>query len=1155
MQVSRFFSGTHTVIFALVACFASFSAQGATPLPTMADPNLQTCLTEQANRNGWQSAEQVTQLDCSGRGVARLEGIEGLFVLAALDLSNNAIVDAWPLSALRTLTKLNLSGNRSIDIVQLRPVLDINWGLTSLGLNGIRVGAFSNLGALFNPQTGRPYDFVELDLGNTGLTDLAGNKSLDFLQPYASLTRLNVAGNGIDNIQALMSPSLAALAELDLSNNALVDLGPLMALHTLTKLNLSGNRSIGIVQVRPVLDINWGLTSLGLNGIRIGAFSNLGALFNPQTGRPYDFVELDLGNTGLTDFSGNKSLDFLQPYANLTRLNVAGNEISNIQVLPIFTRLAELDLSNNAIADAWPLSALRTLTKLNLSGNRSIDIVQVRPVLDMNWGLTSLGLNGIRVGAFSNLGALFNPQTGRPYDFVELDLGNTGLTDFSGNKSLDFLQPYGNLMRLNIAGNGIDNIQVFTSPNPNGSGPNFAKLSELDISNNAVVDAWPLSALRTLTKLNLSGNRSIDIVQVRPVLDINWGLTSLGLNGIRIGAFSNLGALFNPQTGRPYDFVELDLGNTGLTDFSGNKSLDFLQPYANLTSLNVAGNGIDNIQVFTSPNPNGSGPNFAKLSELDISNNAIIDAWPLSALRTLTKLNLSGNRSIDIVQVRPVLDINWGLTSLGLNGIRIGAFSNLGALFNPQTGRPYDFVELDLGNTGLTDFSGNKSLDFLQSYASLMRLNVAGNGIDNIQALMSPSLAALAELDLSNNALVDLGPLMALHTLTKLNLSGNRSIDIMQVRPVLDTNWGLTSLGLNGIRIGAFSNLGALFNPQTGRPYDFVELDLGNSGLTDLAGNKSLDFLQPYANLTRLNVAGNGIDNIQVFWSQNLNGSGPNFAKLAELDLSSNAIVDVGPLTALRTLVALNLVDNTQIRCVDLDNLALALPQTDIRRPASCVGANVPPVANTGAPQTVNEGSAVTLAGSGIDSDGTIASYLWTQTAGPAVALVNANGATSTFTAPQVTADTVLAFQLTVTDNNGATATATTTVTVANVKGVDLVVTAASGSVTTVKRGSSFYFASTTRNAGDLSTSTSTTTGLYLSSDAAITAGDVRVGAVGIRGLGPGQAVNAVNRVTVPLTLAPGTYYLGAIADYTRRQPELDEANNSLAGIAIQVTQ
>jgi len=888
MQVSRFFSGTHTVIFALVACFASFSAQGATPLPTMADPNLQTCLTEQANRNGWQSAEQVTQLDCSGRGVARLEGIEGLFVLAALDLSNNAIVDAWPLSALRTLTKLNLSGNRSIDIVQLRPVLDINWGLTSLGLNGIRVGAFSNLGALFNPQTGRPYDFVELDLGNTGLTDLAGNKSLDFLQPYASLTRLNVAGNGIDNIQALMSPSLAALAELDLSNNALVDLGPLMALHTLTKLNLSGNRSIGIVQVRPVLDINWGLTSLGLNGIRIGAFSNLGALFNPQTGRPYDFVELDLGNTGLTDFSGNKSLDFLQPYANLTRLNVAGNEISNIQVLPIFTRLAELDLSNNAIADAWPLSALRTLTKLNLSGNRSIDIVQVRPVLDMNWGLTSLGLNGIRVGAFSNLGALFNPQTGRPYDFVELDLGNTGLTDFSGNKSLDFLQPY-----------------------------------------------------------------------------------------------------------------------------------------ANLTSLNVAGNGIDNIQVFTSPNPNGSGPNFAKLSELDISNNAIIDAWPLSALRTLTKLNLSGNRSIDIVQVRPVLDINWGLTSLGLNGIRIGAFSNLGALFNPQTGRPYDFVELDLGN----------------------------------------------------------------------------------------------------------------------------------SGLTDLAGNKSLDFLQPYANLTRLNVAGNGIDNIQVFWSQNLNGSGPNFAKLAELDLSSNAIVDVGPLTALRTLVALNLVDNTQIRCVDLDNLALALPQTDIRRPASCVGANVPPVANTGAPQTVNEGSAVTLAGSGIDSDGTIASYLWTQTAGPAVALVNANGATSTFTAPQVTADTVLAFQLTVTDNNGATATATTTVTVANVKGVDLVVTAASGSVTTVKRGSSFYFASTTRNAGDLSTSTSTTTGLYLSSDAAITAGDVRVGAVGIRGLGPGQAVNAVNRVTVPLTLAPGTYYLGAIADYTRRQPELDEANNSLAGIAIQVTQ
>ena len=94
---------------------------------------------------------------------------------------------------------------------------------------------------------------------------------------------------------------------------------------------------------------------------------------------------------------------------------------------------------------------------------------------------------------------------------------------------------------------------------------------------------------------------------------------------------------------------------------------------------------------------------------------------------------------------------------------------------------------------------------------------------------------------------------------------------------------------------------------------------------------------------------------------------------------------------------------------------------------------NVPPTANAGAAQTVNEKTAVTLTGSGTDTDGTIASYAWVQTAGPAVTLTNANAAVATFTAPAVTASTVLTFQLTVTDNLGATGTATVNVTVQHV--------------------------------------------------------------------------------------------------------------------------
>ena len=60
------------------------------------------------------------------------------------------------------------------------------------------------------------------------------------------------------------------------------------------------------------------------------------------------------------------------------------------------------------------------------------------------------------------------------------------------------------------------------------------------------------------------------------------------------------------------------------------------------------------------------------------------------------------------------------------------------------------------------------------------------------------------------------------------------------------------------------------------------------------------------------------------------------------------------------------------------------------------------------------------LAGS-TDSDGTVDSYLWTQTEGPPVTLDDATAAQPTFTAPLVdAAGDTLVFSLVVTDNDGA---------------------------------------------------------------------------------------------------------------------------------------
>lgn len=91
---------------------------------------------------------------------------------------------------------------------------------------------------------------------------------------------------------------------------------------------------------------------------------------------------------------------------------------------------------------------------------------------------------------------------------------------------------------------------------------------------------------------------------------------------------------------------------------------------------------------------------------------------------------------------------------------------------------------------------------------------------------------------------------------------------------------------------------------------------------------------------------------------------------------------------------------------------------------------NAPPVAEAGINQSVVKNSSLTLNGTGsTDPDDGIASYLWEQTGGPTVTLVDANTSIASFTA-NVAVNSVLTFKLTVTDANGLTDTDTCTATV-----------------------------------------------------------------------------------------------------------------------------
>ncbi|MEE1673905.1 DUF1566 domain-containing protein [Agarivorans aestuarii] len=122
-------------------------------------------------------------------------------------------------------------------------------------------------------------------------------------------------------------------------------------------------------------------------------------------------------------------------------------------------------------------------------------------------------------------------------------------------------------------------------------------------------------------------------------------------------------------------------------------------------------------------------------------------------------------------------------------------------------------------------------------------------------------------------------------------------------------------------------------------------------------------------------------------------------------------------------------------------NLSLTVLATNIETP------NIPPTVSAGSNQTVDEQTPVTLTASASDTDGSIASYQWTQTAGTTVTLSVATTASASFTSPTLISAETLTFEVTVTDNENDSASAQVSVLV---EPVNALPTASAGSNQTV---------------------------------------------------------------------------------------------------------
>lgn len=126
-----------------------------------------------------------------------------------------------------------------------------------------------------------------------------------------------------------------------------------------------------------------------------------------------------------------------------------------------------------------------------------------------------------------------------------------------------------------------------------------------------------------------------------------------------------------------------------------------------------------------------------------------------------------------------------------------------------------------------------------------------------------------------------------------------------------------------------------------------------------------------------------------------------------------------------------------------------------------------------------------------------------------------------------------------------------TSSTVLSVLKIDLIMTTLTGPASG-NSGSAITVLNKVKNIG-VTNATGFYVGFYLSTDSIITTSDRYLGQRYVTGLGGGGINGWNSNITIPANVAAGTYYIGAIADYSNLVMETNETNNAIAGNAITI--
>jgi Leucine-rich repeat (LRR) protein len=737
---------------ALPAPFASAAGEFATTVP---DTAYRTCITAKLglDADADPTAEQlatITELSCTGKGIADATGTSAMPNLTKLFLDSNQLTDLAPITSSTGIFSLGVSGNRIATIAPLASLTK----LRAVKLNGNRIRDFSVLSNLpeYSRTSSQLYGqaiTVDAALGVPALVPTVIGDKAEVVPVY---TRPSDVASGSPVTYPAAGDYAWVFKNEGLYLNATVtvhvtDSGvtiPDDALRTCVNSRLSLDAS-----VQPTLAQLATITTGAVNCANKGVKDLTG--LNLITGLP----SLKLSGNSIADLSPISALP------NVTSADLSQNEFTSLAGLGSMPKLGTLQVQQNSTSTKAKLQTLAGINNLPVLTAITANYTAIRSLVPLagNSSLKNLTATNNRLSDVTPLASVGS-------QLANVDLSNNQISDLSPLASRTFT-------KLTVTGQAISVAEATATQE--ATAPTVTK------KDGSVLVATPPSGITV----------SVGKVTYPSAGSYSW--TFSGGDGTSSNQFT--GTITQRVKDAPAPVVEVAVPDANLKaclagllgqDASAAITEDQLKTLTKVSCI-----GSDSAPSAKIADLTGA-DKLVNVTELVLSTNAIADVAPLAGLTKLTKLYLPGNAITDPSSLASLT----GLDELLLSYNPVSSIASLTSLVNLTNLE----VTQKHGHTG-ADLT---SLDGVQGMTRLTRLVANNSSLTSLEPVTN--LTSLKKLYVSNNKIADLTPVQGLTELTGFGAFSNR---ISDVRPLAGLT-KLTDVDLEYNRIGDLSALSGL---------------------------------------------------------------------------------------------------------------------------------------------------------------------------------------------------------------------------------------------------------------------------------------------------------------------------------------------------------